>query len=139
MVYFIDTKSWPYQKHCLLSPIQPSAVGAIIFSALDVFQGVPLERVIKPRALGTYFGGLYMYNAMQCPMEAFHGRPSLLHNIISGGTLGYLGVASGRLGVPFVSPEMLFYRYGIRPEFTAFAVYGGMAGLLAGVLGSKRF
>ena len=42
------------------------------------------------------------YNAMQCPMETLNGRRSSTHNMIAGGVLGYLGVASGKLGVPFM-------------------------------------
>ena len=72
-------------------------------------------------------------------MEAIQGRPSLWHNILSAGTLGYIGVRSGRIGVPFVNPMMIQYQYGIRPEVAAFGVYGGMSGLLAGVLGGKSF
>lgn len=73
-------------------------------------------------------------------MEAIHGRPSLWHNIISAGTIGYIGVRTGRFGVPFVNnPRMLQYQYGIRPEVVAFGVYGGIAGALAGVLGGKSF
>ena len=88
---------------------------------------------------GTYFGGIYCYHALQCPMEAVHGRPSLWHNIISGGTIGFLGVASGRVGVPFVSVEMIKYRYGISPPVAAFGIYGTISGLLAGGLGGKAF
>ena len=65
-------------------------------------------------------------------IEAIHGRPSLWHNILSGGTIGFLGVASGRFGVPFVSVEMIRYRYGISPPGAAFGVYGSISGLLAG-------
>ena len=50
----IDTKSFAYQKNCLTSPIQSSAIGAILFSALDAFQGVPIQEVIKPQKLGTW-------------------------------------------------------------------------------------
>ena len=50
----IDTKSFAYQKNCLTSPIQSSAIGAILFSALDAFQGVPIQEVIKPQKLGTF-------------------------------------------------------------------------------------
>ncbi len=88
---------------------------------------------------GTYFGGIYCYHALQCPMEAIHGRPSLWHNILSGGTIGFLGVASGRFGVPFVSVEMIRYRYGISPPVAAFGIYGSLSGLLAGGLGGKSF
>jgi hypothetical protein len=73
---------------------------------------------------------------MQCPMEGIHGRSSLWHNIISGGTIGFFGFASGRLGIPFVSNP---YATGIPPQILAFGVYGTLSGLLAGGLGNKRF
>jgi hypothetical protein len=149
-------------------------MAALVFTALDIFQGTPAQYALQPRQVGTYverkgneepksaifsvyfqnfsqsfcsvpscqtaqyFGALWLYNAAQCPMEAIQGRPSLWHNIISAGTIGYLGVRSGRLGVPFVNPYML-YHYNLRPQVAAFGVYGGMAGILAGVLGGKRF
>jgi hypothetical protein len=72
-------------------------------------------------------------------MEAIHGRPSLWHNIISAGTIGYIGVRTGRFGVPFVNPMMIQYQYGVRPEVVAFGIYGGIAGALAGLLGGKPF
>ena len=72
-------------------------------------------------------------------MEAIHGRPSLWHNILSGGTIGFVGVASGRFGIPFVSADLLWYRYGISPPIAAFGVYGTISGLLAGGFGSKSF
>jgi hypothetical protein len=72
-------------------------------------------------------------------MEAVHGRPSLWHNILSAGTIGFIGVRAGRFGVPFVNPMVLQYQYGIRPEVAAFGVYGGIAGLLAGLIGGKPF
>mmetsp|Transcript_59145 Transcript_59145/g.66157 ORF Transcript_59145/g.66157 Transcript_59145/m.66157 type:complete len:141 (-) Transcript_59145:1-423(-) len=140
MSFFLDTKSWPYQKNCLLNPIQSSAISAILFSAIDVFQGTPIQRVMNPRSLGTYFGGVYLYHAIQCPMEAIHGRPSLWHNILCGGGIGYIGVSVGRLGIPFLpNPDLLSYRTGLPMNIVAFGVYGGLAGLFAGVLGNKRF
>lgn len=51
--YYIDTKSWSYQQNCLLNPIQSSAFATILFSAIDVFQGAPMERVLRPRSLGA--------------------------------------------------------------------------------------
>jgi hypothetical protein len=74
---------------------------------------------------------------MQCPMELIHGRQSSLHNFIAGGTLGYLGVTSGRLGIPFIDPYTL-YRYPmLSPGTVAFGVYGGM-GMALATLGGKR-
>jgi len=139
--YYIDTKSWSYQQNCLLNPIQSSAFATILFSAIDVFQGAPMERVLRPRSLGTYFGGIYLYHALQCPMEAFHGRPSLWHNVISGGSIGLMGVASGRLSIPFIgnNAQQIYYKTGLTPPLLAFGVYGTLSGILAGVLGNKRF
>jgi hypothetical protein len=34
---------------------------------------------------------------------------------------------------------MMYYQYGVKPEVVAFGVYGGIAGLLAGMLGGKPF
>ena len=87
--------------------------------------------------LGTYFGAMYLYHAMQCPMEGIHGRSSLWHNIISGGVIGFFGFTSGRLGIPFISNPYAIN--GIPPQILAFGVYGTLSGLLAGGLGNKRF
>ena len=54
MFFYVDTRTWAYQQRCLTHPIQSSAIGAIIFSAIDVFQGVPLQQVIAPRSLGEF-------------------------------------------------------------------------------------
>lgn len=141
MFFYVDTRTWAYQQRCLTNPIQSSAIAALVFSAIDVFQGAPVKTVVSPRSLGTYFGGIYCYHALQCPMEAIHGRPSLWHNIASGGTIGFLGVATGRLGIPFVSPSALSHRYNVHvsPPVLAFGVYGAISGAMAGVLGSKSF
>mmetsp|Transcript_26152 Transcript_26152/g.71721 ORF Transcript_26152/g.71721 Transcript_26152/m.71721 type:complete len:140 (-) Transcript_26152:745-1164(-) len=139
MFYYVDTKSWAYQKHCLTHPIQSSAIATLIFSAIDVFQGAPVKSAMSAGSLGTYFGGIYCYHALQCPMEAIHGRPSLWHNIISGGTIGALGVSSGRLGIPLLGALPPNIRYGTSPPVLAFGVYGSISGILGGVLGSKPF
>ncbi len=122
-----------YQKNCLMEPIIPSMVFGGVFSALDAMRGLPFT----PYGVGTYMGGIYVYSAMQCPMEAISGRRSWMHNVISGGTMGYLGVSSGRLGIPFINTTTFFYRYPqASPPMVAFAVYGGMGGFLA-ALGGK--
>mmetsp|Transcript_6600 Transcript_6600/g.16432 ORF Transcript_6600/g.16432 Transcript_6600/m.16432 type:complete len:100 (-) Transcript_6600:13-312(-) len=90
-----------------------------------------------PQLFATNCGLLYIYHALQCPMEALHGRQSLLHNVVAGGTLGAFGVQAGRLGIPFLDSSF-FWRYpSISPAMAAFAVYGGLAGVLGGVLGGK--
>uniref|UniRef100_A0A6V2QN44 Uncharacterized protein n=1 Tax=Ditylum brightwellii TaxID=49249 RepID=A0A6V2QN44_9STRA len=85
---------------------------------------------------GSYMAGIYAYNAVQCPMEAIHGKQSSIHNLIAGGSLGYIGIRAGRLGVPFVDPYA-FLRFGLSPAAVGAAVYGGMGFLLA-TLGGKR-
>ena len=120
-----------YQS-CLTAPIVPSAVMGTIFAGLDVAQGGRFT----PSRVVIYAGGLYTYNIIQCPMEAIHGRPSLMHNMLAGGILGYVGVSSGQLGLPFISP-MALYRYPwLPPNVAAFVVYGGLAGTFA-ALGGK--
>lgn len=48
--------------------------------------------------------------------------------------MGYVGVSTGRLGVPFVNP---YYLYNIRnPAIIGGAVYGALGGALA-MLGGK--
>eukprot|EP00536_Pseudo-nitzschia_multiseries_P012878 jgi/Psemu1/309451/fgenesh1_kg.513_\ len=51
MFYYVDTRSWAYQKHCLTHPIQSSAISALVFSAIDVFQGVPVQSAMSARSL----------------------------------------------------------------------------------------
>eukprot|EP01082_Thalassiosira_pseudonana_P011428 g10126.t1 g10126 contig4:1275062-1275704(+) len=108
--------------------IFPSFV--LVFMGIDAIQGAPLS----VRSWGFYAGGLYAYNIIQCPMETIHGRQSAMHNVAAGGILGYVGVSRGRLGVPFVSPYIL---YGMRyPGLVGAAVYGAIAGGMA-TLGGK--
>jgi len=110
---------------CIISPIPSCAVWAAIFHGIDAAQGHPLSI----RAWGMYTGGLVAYHAMVCPMEVIHGRRSALHNAAAASTVGYIGVASGRLGVPFVNPHFLYtFRH---PALIGAAVYGAMGGALA--------
>jgi hypothetical protein len=86
--------------------------------------------------ISSYIAVVYGYNILQCPMEAIHGRQSLLHNVLSAGTIGFLGVRSGSLGIPFVDPTFVYRYRGLSPAGLAFLVYGAMGGVLAG-LGGK--
>jgi hypothetical protein len=52
MFFYVDTRTWAYQQRCLTHPIQSSAIGAIIFSGIDVFQGLPVQQAMNPRSLG---------------------------------------------------------------------------------------
>ena len=69
-------------------------------------------------------------------MEAIHGRQSVLHNAAGGALLGYIGVSTHKVGIPFVD-QNIFWRYpGLRPPMVGAAVYGAMAGAF-GLLGGK--
>merc|ERR1719215_2075930 len=119
-----------YQKSCLTSPVVPSIIWGCGFSALSVMQGAHAT----PRLFATNCGLLYIYHALQCPMEALHGKRSLLHNVAAGGTLGAFGVQAGQIGIPFLSSNF-FWRYpNVSPPVAAFAVYGCLAGILGGAL-----
>jgi hypothetical protein len=95
-----------------------------------------LHNITLLNITGTYMAGLYLYNIVQCPMEAFHGRQSLLHNFAAAGMLGYIGVANGRLGIPFINPYTL-HGSPLKPEIVAFGVYGSMAAAFA-AFGGKQ-
>jgi hypothetical protein len=59
---------------------------------------------------------------------------NFLSNVVAGGVMGYVGVSTGRLGVPFVNP---YYLYNFRnPAIIGGAVYGALGGALA-MLGGK--
>jgi hypothetical protein len=119
------------QNQCLTDPIVPAIIGGGIFSAFDLLQG----QSVNMNTVGLYCGGLYVYNAMQCPMEAWQGRPSLLHNFASAGILGYVGVSRHMIGIPFIDPYRIPRQVPL--PVAAFFVYGGMAAALA-AYGGKR-
>lgn len=66
-----------------------------------------------------------------------HGRESSLHNFLAAGTIGYLGVTSNRLGIPFVDPYSLHKFRPLTPGGVAFVVYGGIGFALASLGGKK--
>jgi hypothetical protein len=126
-----------YQINCLVSPIPQCVLYGGLFTAMDVGMGVqskggPFKLFLRNA------GFLFLYNAMQCPMESFSGRRSAWHNVIAGATLGGLGVQSGKIGVPFVPPSFFYSNARIKPMYAGMAVYGGIAGALA-AFGGKRF
>jgi hypothetical protein len=121
-----------YQQNCLVKPIPSAVVMGGVFSAFDVAMG----QRITPKSVGSYMAFIYTYNAMQCPMEEIHGRKSALHNALSGGIIGFIGVTNNRIGIPFIDPNTL-YRYPfVSPGMAAFAVYGGL-GLGLAMIGGK--
>jgi hypothetical protein len=126
-------RSLTYQKHCATQPIIPSLTMGAALTALDLFQGASLS----PQRVGVNVGGLYLYHILQCPMEAISGGPSALHNMASGGIIGYLGVSAGILGVPFMDGYFFMRNPSIPPAVAGAVVYGGIAGIIATVLGGK--
>eukprot|EP00439_Symbiodinium_sp_Y106_P074486 s327_g14.t1 len=122
-----------YQKHCLTAPVVPSITWGCGFSVIHVLQGAPAS--LSLFALNS--GLLYVYQALQCPMEALQGRRSLLHNVAAGGLIGAWGVQQGLLGVPFASPAFFFRYPQVTPTMAAFMVYGAGAGVMASMLGGK--
>jgi hypothetical protein len=97
---------------------------------MDVAQGSVKSNQIVP-AVGRAFAFIYTYNLIQCPLEAIHGRKSAVHNAIAGGSLGYIAVARGLAGIPFINATH-FYRY---PQLSPALIGGGMYGSIAGCLG----
>lgn len=133
-----------YQKNCAIRPIVPSVVGGCLFTAFDLVSagsggGGGLSMQQLPRRLALYTGAMYVYSVLQCPMEAIHERQSAWHNVFSGGILGYIGVSRRILGIPFVDAYFFMRHPQISPPMAAAAVYGTMGGVLAAVLGDKRF
>eukprot|EP00568_Trieres_chinensis_P001266 CAMPEP_0183309518 /NCGR_PEP_ID=MMETSP0160_2-20130417/25392_1 /TAXON_ID=2839 ORGANISM="Odontella Sinensis, Strain Grunow 1884" /NCGR_SAMPLE_ID=MMETSP0160_2 /ASSEMBLY_ACC=CAM_ASM_000250 /LENGTH=136 /DNA_ID=CAMNT_0025473559 /DNA_START=13 /DNA_END=423 /DNA_ORIENTATION=- len=122
-----------HYQQCLTGPVVPSIMTGGVFSAIDAFSG----HKVTMRSVGMYAGGIYVYNIVQCPMEAIHGRQSAIHNVTAGALLGYIAVSSGALGIPFVD-QTLFWRHPrLSPPIVGAGVYGTMGGLFA-ALGGKR-
>ena len=121
-------------RNCVTGPMLSSVLFGTLFAGMDAAQGA---QKFTPRAVVQYSGFLYIYNVLQCPMEAINGKPSLLHNALSAGILGYIGVQSGRVGIPFVDPYTLFaHGRNVSPPVVGFFVYGGI-GFAFGMLGGK--
>jgi len=122
-----------YQQECITRPIVSSAVWGGIFTAIDAASGSH----VNARTAGMYMSTIYAYHVLQCPMEAISGRPSLLHNVLSAGTIGAVGVSMGRVGIPFVDPYTLYRYPSLSPSIVGFAVYGACAGGLAALQGKR--
>lgn len=120
---------------CYTDPIVSSFVMSGAFTAFSAVQGMPMSRLPSNFAVGVGF--IYMYSALQCPMEALHGRRSVLHNAVAGGSLGFAGVQSGIVGVPFMSVYAAAAMPRGRLAATGALVYGGCAAALAS-FGGKR-
>ena len=119
-----------YLPGCLIGNIIPAATMGSVFTVLNVVQGAPLT----PQLAAVNVGFLYAYSALQCPMEALTGRRSWVHNLIAGGTLGYVAFERGITGIPF-NLESTFLMRRVPLSLAAAIVYGGMGATLAIVQG----
>ena len=112
--------------------VMPAAIMGSVFSVVHVVQGAPLN----PQMLAANIGFLYAYGALQCPMEALTNRRSWTHNLLAGGTLGYVAVERGLAGIPF-NLDHVFYARRIPLPVGGALVYGGMAAALAMFSGKR--
>ena len=111
---------------CLFGNIMPATVMGGAFTALHVFQGAQPT----PQLAATNIGFLYVYGALQCPMEALTGRQSWMHNALAGGILGYAAYEHGAIGIPF-NLENTFRARRVPLAAGAALVYGAMGAGLA--------
>lgn len=127
-------QSTSYQQKCLSDSIVPSAV---MGGALSAFQVVLHGAQFTPRLFMSHALFIYTFNALKCPMEAIHGRKSVIHNSLAGGIVGYVGVKSGNLGIPFVD-GYFFYRYPyISRPMAGCLVYGAIGGFFGMAAGKS--
>lgn len=131
---FIAVMNFYYQKNCFMRPVVPSIIFGGAFTAISVVQGFPLT----PHLAMLNIGGLYTYQALQCPMVAIHRRESAIHNTLSGAILGYIGVKSFGLGVPFVDGHFFYRNPQVSPAIAGAIVYGSIGAALA-MLNGKPF
>jgi hypothetical protein len=121
-----------YQKYCFTRPIGTSIVFGGVFTGISMLQGFPLTLGM----VAVNVGGIYAYNVLQCPMEAISRRQSSLHNFAAGAILGYVGVSTHKLSVPFVD-YTFFYRYPQIPPAAMGAFIYGSIGFGLALFGGK--
>lgn len=142
-----------YQYHCLVQPIPFSVLlggGYTVYRALAQSSSEPprsqrFKRFTPPavehtiwRRAGTAMGTVYLYYALQCPMEAVHGRSSSLHNGLSAFTMSYIALSQQWIGVPFVPPYLLMDLPFFARTLLGSSIYGTMAFALASIWGQKH-
>ena len=119
--------------YCAERGVTPALTNGALLTLLNGASGAPVSALPTMGIYNVAF--IYAYFVMQCPLEAIHGRQSLLHNMIAGGALGYAGAQTGRLGLFGLETALLVNR--IPLPVGGALIYGTMAGLL-GALGGKR-
>jgi len=112
----------------------PSVMFGSLFTAIGMAQGVPFS----PPMAALNIGGIYAYNVLQCPMVAIHGRESAWHNTASGAILGYVGVQSRVLGIPFVDESFFWRNPQVPRPMVGALIYGGITTAFA-MLSDKKF
>ena len=127
--------TWQAQHtmHCAERGVRPALGNGVILTMLQMGTsgGAPAN---LPMSFALNVGFVYSYVVLQCPLEALQGRQSLMHNVFAGGTLGYLGVNAGRLGM--FGMEHHFYINRIPLPIGGAILYGAMGGIL-GAIGGK--
>jgi hypothetical protein len=104
-------------------PIANCVCGSFYPIANCVFVFIFLEII-----LGRHVAGACVCDIVQRPMEAVHGRQSLLLDAMAAGMLGCVRVSRGVLGVPFIDPSFACRCPQALPPMLAFVVHGGIAG-----------
>ena len=142
-----------YQYDCMVQPIPFSVLFGGAYAAYSVmassepssrhkrYQNAAssiAEHTIWRRA-GTAIGTLYLYYALQCPMEAVHGRSSSLHNGASAFTMSYIALSRQWIGVPFIPPYYLMDMPFFARTILGSSIYGTAAIIVASTWGGKRF
>lgn len=113
---------------CLQRPMVSSLVsGTLIASISGAQSGVFSSRLLLGSA-----AFVYIYNAIQCPLEALSNRRSYIHNGIAGAIIGTYGVQMGMLSV------MNINHVNLPRSAVAALLYGGI-GTIMGILEGKRF
>lgn len=125
-----------YTTRCAVGATTPAvANGAMLTLMQGVASGGFTAMNALPMQLAMNSTFVWTYLVLQCPLEAIQGRQSLWHNVFAGGTLGYLGAATNRVGL--FGMEYTFLANRIPLAVGGALVYGTMGGVL-GALGGKR-
>jgi hypothetical protein len=150
-----------YQQSCIVRPIPTS----ILFGALCTAYITLMQQMRKPssssrrdqhqqrnsttaatatsstllRTFGSSVGVVYVYYAIQCPMEAIHNKESYIHNGISAFTLSYIGLAQQRIGVPLISAYTIYQLPLLARNILGASIYSCMAMTFAAFYGHKAY
>jgi hypothetical protein len=128
-----------YQRYCVVHPISHSFFVGSVFTAISLYNS-PLPYNSTNSILhrgGTYIGTIYLYYALQCPMEAIHGKSSAIHNGVSAGMISFIALHRQMMGVPFIPAHTLMVMPPLTANILGSTIYGAMAFLMAATLGGK--